>query len=226
MWVFVATMFTVFAVRPSRKAAVPLAILGENFKGVITCDRAKMYWPCGRLQWCWAHLKRDFQAWIDSPNRVAKRLGHDLMRQTRKLFELWRKVRDGTLSREEFVLAMKPVQRAVGELLARGAFSGVAGVAGSCAELSEHPDCLWTFVHVAGVEPTNNASERALRPAVIWRKLSFGTQSESGSRFVETLLSVVETCRQQKRNVLAFVRQSVQAHFAKRPAPSLKAAGV
>ncbi|HEY7315585.1 MAG TPA: transposase [Gemmataceae bacterium] len=71
------------------------------------------------------------------------------------------------------------------------------------------------------VEPTNNASERALRHAVIWRKLSFGTQSAGGSRFVETMLTVIETCRQQSRNVFAYVTVAVQAHFARQPIPSL-----
>ena len=76
-------------------------------------------------------------------------------------------------------------------------------------------------MEVEGVEPTNNASERALRPAVIWRKLSFGTQSERGSRFVETILTVVETCRRQSRNIFRYVRQAIEARFANRPTPSL-----
>lgn len=86
-----------------------------------------------------------------------------------------------------------------------------------------HREWLWAFLDHDGVDPTNNASERSLRHAVIWRKLSFGTQSERGSRFVETMLSVIETCRQQKRNVFAFVTAAVEAHFARRPAPLLLA---
>ena len=82
-------------------------------------------------------------------------------------------------------------------------------------------DHLWTFAEHADVEPTNNVAERALRHAVIWRKLSFGTQSESGSRFVETLLSVIETCRQQGRGVFAFMTKAVSAHFKGQAAPTL-----
>lgn len=223
LWAFVASRFTLFAIRPTRKAEVLTELIGQKFDGVMVCDRAKMYWQCGQLQWCWAHLKRDFQSWIDSPDGVVKRLGHDLMRETRQLFELWRKVRDGTLSRSEFQAQMTPLQDTVNGLLLRGRFRGKPGVAGSCAELWEHRSWLWTFVTTVGVEPTNNASERALRPAVIWRKLSFGTQSASGSRFVETLLSVVETCRQRKRHVLEFVRASVQTHFARRTPPQILA---
>jgi hypothetical protein len=87
--------------------------------------------------------------------------------------------------------------------------------------LYDYRDRLWTFLEVEGVEPTNNASERALRHAVIWRKLSFGTQSAAGSRFVETMLTTIETCRQQNRSVFDFVTQAVADHFAGQPAPSL-----
>ena len=90
-----------------------------------------------------------------------------------------------------------------------------------CKPLHKHRAWLWTFLDVEGVEPTNNASERALRPAVIWRKLSFGTQSAKGSRFVETILTVVETCRKQSRNSFEYITAAVQAHFASQNAPSL-----
>jgi transposase len=86
-----------------------------------------------------------------------------------------------------------------------------------------HRQWLWTFLEHEGVEPTNNGSERALRHAVIWRKLSFGTQSASGTRFAETMLTVMETCRQQGRNTFAFLADAVHAHFAGRPATSLLA---
>jgi transposase len=90
-----------------------------------------------------------------------------------------------------------------------------------CRELYDHAAWLWTFLEQE-VEPTNNASERALRRVVIWRKLSFGTQSARGSRFVETMLTVVETCRQQSRDVFAYVTAAVQAHGSDRPTPSLQ----
>lgn len=217
LWTCVATTFTVFAFRTTRAATVLTELLGTAYGGVVNCDRAKMYYSQSRLQWCWAHLKRDFQALIDSDNGVKKRLGHDLMRPTRKLFRLWARYRDGTLTRIGFQRLMKPVRQEIEALLLRGDFAGI----GMAQELWKHRDWLWTFVEMEGVEPTNNASERALRHAVIWRKLSFGTQSESGSRFVETLLTVVETCRQQSRNVFAFLTTAVEAHFAHAPAPSL-----
>jgi transposase len=217
LWTCVAATFTVFAVRATRAATVLAELLGETYDGVVQCDRAKMYWSVGRLQWCWAHLQRDFQALIDSGEGQKKRLGQDLLRPTRKLFEVWARYRDGTVTRAGFQRLMKPIRREIEALLLRGAFAGI----GTAKELSNHPDWLWKFVEVDGVEPTNNASERALRHAVIWRKLSFGTQSDRGSRFVETLLTVVETCRQQSRGVYPFIADAVQAHFAATPAPSL-----
>ena len=220
LWTFVAGLFTVFAVRGTRAATVLGELLTDTFAGVVVCDRAKMYWGLGRLQWCWAHLARDFQALADSEDGVVRRLGHDLLRPTRELFRQWPRCRDGTVSRAELKSRLEPVRRAVEGLLLRGLFSGHPRLVGMCRELYEHRAWLWTFLEQE-VEPTNNASERALRHAVIWRKLSFGTQSARGSRFVETMLTVIETCRQQSQDVFAYVTAAVQARCADRPAPSL-----
>lgn len=219
VWTFVADTFTFFACRTSRAADTLEDLLGERYAGVIHCDRAKMYWRFGRLQWCWAHLKRDVQSLIDSPCHTRKRLGHDLMRQTRRLFELWKRVRDGTITRSTFVRGMRPIRATVESLLLRGYFNALTR--GFCKELWKHREHLWTFVEVDGVEPTNNAAERALRHAVIWRKLSFGTQSAAGSRFVERLLTVIETARRAGRNAFAWLTEAVQAHINREVAPPL-----
>jgi len=221
LWTFVARLFTVFAVRATREATAVDDLLTEDFHGVVTCDRAKMYWRAGRLQWCWAHLIRDFQALIDRGDSQAKRLGYDLRRAARRLFEHWTNYRDGTISRAALVRRMAPVRRDVERLLLRGVESGNTSLIGMCEELYSHRDWLWMFVHCEGVEPTNNAGERALRHAVIWRKLSFGTQSDGGSRFLETMLTVIETCRQQHRNVFEYLTTAVQSHLAGQSAPSL-----
>jgi transposase len=221
LWTFVARSYTVFALRTTRAATVLEDLLGDAFSGVVNCDRAKMYWKIGRPQWCWAHLKLDFQALIDHPDQQVKRLGHDLMRPTRELFQHWSRCRDGTLTRRGFERLMQPIRQEIDGLLLRGAFSGNPKLVGMCQPLYDHRDWLWTFLEVEGVEPTNNASERALRPAVIWRKLSFGTQSTAGSRFVETILTVVESCHRQSRNSFEFLTAALQAHFAEQPAPSL-----
>lgn len=219
IWTFVATSFTFFACRLSRAADVPKQLLGEAFDGRINCDRARMYWAFEKLQYCWAHLKRDFQGLIDSPCSIKRRLGHDLMRPTKEMFALWKKVRDGTLSRTDFQKQIQPIRRRIESVLLRGYFDG--RVRGFCTDLYENRDRLWVFVDVERIEPTNNAAEQALRHAVIWRKLSFGTQSASGSRFVERMLTVIETCRRQKKDVYAWLGETVRAHLAKQPGPSL-----
>lgn len=116
---------------------------------------------------------------------------------------------------------MVPIRATVNALLLRGAFSGNARLVGMCCELHDHRDWLWTFVDIQGIEPTNNMAERALRPAVIYRKLSFGTQSASGSRFIERMLTVSETCRLQGRSIFAYLTGAVEAHFKHQAAPSL-----
>ena len=221
LWTFVARMFTVFAVRATREATALTVFLGEEFRGIVTCDRAKMYWHLGQLQWCWAHLKRDFRAMIDGGDRRAKHLGWHLRHATCELFEHWADYRAGRITRAALVRRMGPVRRKVERLLLRGTQSGNDDVRGTCRELYEHRQWLWTFLRHEGVEPTNNAGERSLRHAVIWRKLSFGTQSAAGSRFVETMLTIIETCRQQRRNAFAFVTSAVEAHLAHQSAPSL-----
>jgi transposase len=221
LWTFVARLFTVFTIRATRAATAVDELLTEAYCGVVTCDRAKMYWRVGRVQWCWAHLKRDFQALIDRGDNQARRLGYDLRRMTCKLFEHWGDYRAGTISRAAFVRRMAPIRREVERLLLRGIASNNKSLVGMCQELYDHRDWLWTFVRDEQVEPTNNAGERALRHAVIWRKLSFGTQSAQGSRFVETMLTIIETCRQQHRNAFEYLTAAVEAHLAGQPAPSL-----
>ena len=82
-------------------------------------------------------------------------------------------------------------------------------------------EALWTFVQVEGVEPTNNTAERSIRPGVQWRKGSFGTQSEDGSRFVESMMTVVATLKQQQRNVLEYLTAAHEAALRGEAAPSL-----
>ena len=221
LWTAVAPLFAVFAIYSSRAGTAVGNLLGETYGGIVNCDRAKMYWQAKRLQWCWAHLKRDFQALIDHPDAQAKRLGQDLMRQVKLMFQHWRDYRAEKISWKTFQRRMIPIRHQVNALLLRGEFSGNQRLVGMCEELYKHREWLWTFVDCRGVEPTNNAAERALRHAVIWRKLSFGTQSASGSRFVERMLTTIETCRLQKRRIFDYLIAAVEAHLAGRQAPSL-----
>jgi len=163
-------------------------------------------------------LKRDFQSLVECGVRVAREIGRQLLKQTRLLFRQWTRCRDGMISPTGLKSSLGTVRRQVEALLLRGLRCHHAKTSGLCQELLHHRDRLWTFLDHASVEPTNNASERALRHAVIWRKLSFGPQSAAVSRFVETLLSVLETCRQQ-RDVFAFVTQSLERHLTHQTPP-------
>ena len=221
LWAAVAPLFAVFAIFSSRKGDALPKLLGDSFKGIINCDRAKMYWQAKRLQWCWAHLKRDFQALIDHPDKRVQRLGHDLMRQVKRMFQHWRRYKAGEINWETFRKHMSPVRKEIDHLLLRGKFSGNKRLVGMCNELYNNRQWLWTFVDVKGIEPTNNTAERALRPAVIYRKLSFGTQSESGSRFIERMLTVTETCRLQNRSAYEYLIEAVTAYFSHQAPPSL-----
>jgi len=114
-----------------------------------------------------------------------------------------------------------PLRRQVGEWRRSGAACACAKTASVCAEILAVEASLWTFARVGGIEPTNNAAEREVRHAVCWRKTSFGTDSETGSRFVERILTVLASCRRQGRNVLEFLTTAVTAHRNREPAPTL-----
>jgi transposase len=222
LWVAVTACVTVFVVRLSRGAKVAQELLGERFCGILVTDRWSAYtwYPTRWRQVCWAHLLRDFEAMIERGGR-SQEIGEGLREQARQMFHAWHRVRDGTLPHAEFRVLMRPIRRHTAQLLKAGQTCGVAKTEGVCREVLKMYDALWTFVRVEGVEPTNNAAERAIRPGVLWRKGSFGTQSAHGSRFVEAMMTVVATLKQQHRNVLAYMTDACQAVYTGAPAPSL-----
>ncbi len=107
------------------------------------------------------------------------------------------------------------------EALERGRGCADAKSATFCTNLLALEPALWTFAQVEGVEPTNNHAERLLRSGVPWRKNAFGCHSEAGCRFVEQMLTVVQTLRLQKRPVLDYLYQALVAHRSGLPAPAL-----
>jgi transposase len=222
LWVVVTSAGIVFRIVRSRAGAVARDLLGEEPKPIVISDRFPGYeWiKLKSRQVCWAHLRRDFQAMIDR-NGDGAEVGRQLLWQSNKLFESWHKVRDGTIQRSTFLQTVGWLRPMVRSSLERGSRCVCAKTAATCGELLRLWDCLWTFTRVAGVEPTNNAAERALRHAVIWRRISGGTDSEGGSRFVERMLSVVATCRQQRQSVLEYLTRCHRARLEDHPPPSL-----
>jgi hypothetical protein len=134
---------------------------------------------------------------------------------------VWHRVHDGVLPRPDFQQMMQPIRREVHNLLQIGALLSHAQTAQTCRNILKVEPALWTFAEVEGVEPTNNAAERAWRRGVLWRKRSFGSQSDRGLRFTERMLTVVTTLRQQKRDVLAYLTAAGEAQHLGLPAPSL-----
>lgn len=212
LWVAATATMAVFVIRRSRGADVAKELLGALYRGILVSDRWCGYaWiDAAQRQLCWAHLIRHWKA-FEEHGAEAKRIGLGLQRATRRLFRLWHRVRDGTLTRADFQRKALPLQHAIVALLHEGAVCPSKKVAGMCHQILLLERSLWTFIREEGVEPTNNHGERVLRHAVIWRKCSYGTDSEDGSRFVERMLTTVQTLRLQKRNVLEYVAAACAA---------------
>ena len=154
----------------------------------------------------------------------ARPVGAALLAIEAAVFRHWHRFRVGELDRAELWVALEPVQAAMVQVLADGAAQGHAVARPRCRHLQTLWPALWTFAQVDGVAPTNTAAEQALRPAVLWRKGSFGTHSPAGSRFVERMLTVAASCRQQQRSLFDLLVAAVIAHRTGTPPPSLLAA--
>jgi transposase len=222
LWVTVTAVATVFTIVRSRAGKIARALLGSKEDQVVSSDRFSAYeWiaAVGR-QLCWGHLRRDFQAMIDRGDG-GERIGRQLLSLSNRLFRHWHRVRDGTLQWGAFQDRMSRLRREVKHALEDGTRCSCAATAATCFEILKVEEGLWTFARVPGIEPTNNAAERALRHAVIWRRISGGTDSVRGSRFVERMLTVVATCRQQGRNVLEYLTSCFEADRRGQALPSL-----
>jgi transposase len=220
LWGVATPAAVLFRIAKHRTAQAAQDLLGKHYAGVATCDRLKSYWWIKRLQWCWAHLRRDFQAMIDR-GKPGKAIGESLLGQSNTLFHLWHQFREGDLSRKQLQKAMKAVQEAVRQALQRGTRCRCRKTAGTCKELLGHEEWLWTFLEVEGVEPTNNVGEQTERLGVMLRRICGGTDSPQGSRFVERVLTVVHTCRRQGKEVLNYLRACIEAWRLGRTPPSL-----
>ena len=171
-------------------------------------------------QLCRAHLKRDFQNWLDRGGDGVS-VGQGGLAAVKRMFELWRDFCQGLTDRPALQAAMKPVQEELQRTLEAWRHCADKKVALFCRKILAVDQALWTVTRIDGVEPTNNHAERTLRPAVIWRKISFGNHGEGGCRFAERILTVVQTLRLQKRNVMTYLEQALESTRADRPIPSL-----
>lgn len=214
---------TLFRIDPSRSRGAFERLLPPEPSRLrtVTSDRHRAYTYLSQRSWqiCWAHLVRDFQAVAEQA--ATRPLGEALLASGRELFALWHAFQRGELDRPGLQARMRPVQARVGRLLRRARDSDHWRAAPLGRELLRYWGSLWTFLWVSEVEPTNNAAERGLRPAVLWRKRSFGHHGEGGRAFVERLLTVVGSLRQQRRNVLSYLEAVCRAARREAVPPSL-----
>ncbi len=222
LWLAATATAAVFLVHAKRGALALRALLGTHAVGWLVSDRWAVYdrWPLCRRQLCWAHLKRDFQKLVDRGGPAA-RLGKKLLDLTRRVFEEWHLFRGGTIGREALDRRLGPLACELERLLRSGRRCADTKAANFCAKLEARLPAVWQFALAEGVDPTNNHAERLLRRGVLWRKNAFGCHSADGCRFVERILTAVQTLRLQGRPVLRYLHDALVAHRNGLPAPSL-----
>lgn len=222
LWAAATANVAVFVIHAKRSALGLAALLGEEIDGILHSDRWHVYLqvPEERRQLCWAHLKRDFQKIVDGGGRSVF-VGRRGLRIVKEVFAAWHAFQEGKVTRRTLQTLIEPLQRRLGQALLEGGLGEDARVAKFCENVLVLESALWTFVRHEGVEPTNNFIERLLRRAVLWRRRSFGCNSVAGCRFVERILTVVQTCRLHRKNTLEYLCQAVHSHRRRLSCPSL-----
>ena len=224
LWTIATKMATVFKILANGKADTLAPLFGRKL-GILVSDRATAlnFWAMELRQICWAHLLRKGISFSERTGRAGA-FGRELLDYIAIMFAYWDDLKAGKLSRDQFREHMVPLRKQVEAVLERAVAAKLTHVSGSCADILAHRAALWTFVDRDDVEPTNNHAEQQLRAFVLWRKRSFGTQSERGNLFAERMMTVAHTARKQNKNVLEFLTACCSAARNGTPPPSLFAA--
>jgi transposase len=222
LWLAATNTVAVFLIHVGRGFQALKSLLGCDVLGILCSDRWSVYdkWPLYRRQICWAHLKRDFQKLVDRGGPSAP-LGRALLAIERRVFKQWHLFRGGGFSRRALQDRLEEDAKEFERLLERGQRCADSKTAAFCANILALLPAVWRFILVEGVEPTNNHAERLLRRGVLWRKNAFGCHSARGCRFVERILTAVQTLRLQDRPVLRYLSESLVAHRNGLKVPSL-----
>jgi transposase len=221
LWTLASALVTVFRITADGTRETFKKLIGK-VRGVLVSDRAAVFgfWSMKHWQVCWAHLLRGFVAFSDREGG-SRAVGEGLLKQTKRIFAWWHRVRDGTLARSSFRTYLVDARKEVKRLLQMGAECDHPKTRGTCRKLLSQFEAMWTFARIEGVEPTNNHSERELRSAVIWRKTSFATQSQRGNRYIERIMTTAATLRKQGRNILEYLTAAYNAALRNETPPSL-----
>lgn len=212
LWVAATRSLAVFHLDPCRNRDAMHELLGQKINGTICTDRYGVYQkvPIQRRGLCWSHLKRDFEE-LSEQKGAAKSLGDAGLELCAEVFDLWHRFHAGQISRSAMRRLMRPVRKKMKRLLKRGLRSPAKRAGRFCRDLLRLEPALWTFGRVKGIEPTNNHAERMLRPAVMWRKQSLGSHSLGGCRFVERMMTVLQTLRLRGQSVMDYLEQAIIA---------------
>src|SRR5450432_187290 len=225
LWAFVAAHYIVYTVAVTRSSKVLIAMLGAVFRGILCSDRFSGYlkYHQGQAQFCWAHLKRNFLGVLElSKSNEVERFCRDVLAEHARLFRLWRKFRGRQIDRGQLQMRSMKIEKRLFGLAERHLDSAHKDVRNLANVLYFQLERLFVFVQREGVEPTNNSAERALRTGVQWRKTSFGNRSATGELATARLLTVSETCRLQRLNVLVYLSAAVDRfRRGQQPAPLL-----
>ena len=213
LWVAATRSLAVFHLDPCRNRDAMHELLGTQVKGTVCTDRYGVYEKIDLSQrsLCWSHLKRDFRELSEQAGAAA--IGQAGMDVCSDVFDLWHGFRDRRIGRRGLRKQVDQVLRPrMNHLLKRGMrCRRQKRAAAFCAELLRLEPALWTFARVEGIEPTNNHAERMLRPAVMWRKQSLGSHSIEGCRFVDRMMTVLQTLRLRGQSVMDYLEQAVHA---------------
>lgn len=222
LWVAATKTAALFRIDRGRNWHGLQNLLGERVQGTVCSDRHGLYQrlklECRGI--CWAHLKRDFQRWVDRGGKTVH-LGEEGLSITTEVCGTFRRFKEGCIDRNRLLELIEPLKARMKALLEWGLACGVKKALHFCRNVKKVEAGLWTFAQVEGIEPTNNHAERMLRPGVIWRKKSFGSHSSGGCRYAERMLSAIQTLRLQNRSVMTFLRESLEAHRRALPLPHL-----
>jgi hypothetical protein len=233
IWALVARQFVFYVVASTRGAEVLVSLLGAVFRGILCNDRWAVYltYHSGRMQLCWAHLKRNILGIAEyARSPAAQQFCRDALAIVARLFRLWYRFRGDlhgrrgnpqTIDRRQLILKSIPLQKQLFALAEAHLDDADREVRNLARALFVHFERLFTFLEEEGVEPTNNVAERILRTAVQWRKISFGNRSRNGEIATARLLTVAQTCKRQHRHVLGYLTDAVRCLRHHATAPSL-----